>query len=84
MRERILQAQSVQEIYQIAQHIDDPPGWSKLRLKIMEILLRDKFRRNIDLKDSLLGTNNYQLINSYPHATSSNLYWGVAEGRGQN
>jgi len=48
----------------------------------MEILLRDKFRRNQDLKDSLRGTNNYQLINTYPHATSSNLYWGVVDAKG--
>lgn len=31
----------------------------------MEILLRDKFRRNAELRDSLKATNNYKLINTY-------------------
>lgn len=46
--------------------------------------MRDKFRRNADIRDSLRATNNYQLINTYSHSTASNLYWGVVEGKGQN
>ena len=31
----------------------------------MERLLRDKFRRNKDLRDKLNATNNRELVNSY-------------------
>lgn len=40
----------------MAQHIEDPKEWSKNRLRVMEILLRDKFRRNADIRDRLRDT----------------------------
>jgi hypothetical protein len=50
----------------------------------MEILLRDKFRRNGDLRERLRATNHYQLINTTQGASASNLFWGIVDGKGQN
>lgn len=59
MRQRIAASNSVLEAFQIAQHIEDPKDWSKVRLRVMEILLRDKFRRNSELHDRLRDTSSH-------------------------
>lgn len=50
----------------------------------METLVRDKFRRNKDLRDKLMATENRSLINTFEDATSSNIFWGIVDGNGQN
>jgi hypothetical protein len=45
-----------EELWQIVCDIEDPPNWIKERLRIMELLLRDKFRRNKDLREKLKAT----------------------------
>lgn len=42
----------------------------------MELLLRDKFRRNKDIRERLKLTNNRILINTYTEHSASNLFWG--------
>lgn len=48
----------------------------------METLVRDKFRRNRELRDKLIATENRSLINSFEDLTSSNIFWGVVDGNG--
>lgn len=50
----------------------------------MEILVRDKFRRNKDLREKLIATENRELINTFSDLTSSNIFWGIVDGNGQN
>jgi predicted NAD-dependent protein-ADP-ribosyltransferase YbiA (DUF1768 family) len=50
----------------------------------MEMLVRDKFLRNKELTERLKQTRDRVLINQYPEATASNLYWGMVKGQGQN
>lgn len=43
-------------MYNVAKTLEDPPGWEHKKLKIMEKILRDKFRRNKDLRERLAAT----------------------------
>ncbi len=84
IREKIVRADTLGEMYEIASKVDDPEDWGKLRIKVMEMLIRDKFRRNPDLREKLKATENRRLINSYGDATTSNLFWGMVDNEGQN
>ena len=84
IREKIVRADNLGEMYEIASKVDDPEDWGKLRIKVMEMLIRDKFKRNPDLREKLKATENRRLINSYGDATTSNLFWGMVDGEGQN
>ena len=53
IRRRILKAPTMQEMWNVARTIEDPPGWDHLKVKMMEKILRDKFRRNKDLRGRL-------------------------------
>ena len=44
------------EMYNIAKTIEESSGWEHKKLKIMEKILRDKFRRNKDLREKLAAT----------------------------
>ena len=84
IREKIALADNTNELYEIASKINDPENWSSLRLRMMESLVRDKFRRNKELRERLIATGTRELINTYNDATISNIYWGVVDGKGQN
>lgn len=84
IREKISKIDTPQELWDIAINIEDPPNWVKERLRIMEMLLRDKFRRNKELRDKLKATGDRELINTYAEPSPSNFYWGVVNGKGQN
>ena len=84
IREKIALADNTNELYEIASKIDDPENWTSLRLKYMESLIRDKFRRNRELRERLIATGTRELINTYSDPTISNIFWGVVENKGQN
>jgi len=84
IREKILRADTLEELYDIAGKVEDPANWQNDRLRVMEKLLRDKFRRNRDLQDQLKATGTRELINTYWEYSTSNVFWGVFEGKGQN
>ena len=84
IREKIVRADTLMEMYEIAANIEDPPDWQKNRLKVMEMLIRDKFRRNSELREKLRATETRELINTFRDATVSNLFWGVVDKKGQN
>jgi RNA recognition motif-containing protein/predicted NAD-dependent protein-ADP-ribosyltransferase YbiA (DUF1768 family) len=83
-RAKISMAESLQELYELATEIEDPTDWVNKRLTVMERCLRDKFRRHRELRDRLRKTGNRELINTYSDRTSSNLFWGMVDGKGQN
>ena len=43
-------------MYNVARTIPDPEGWNHKKLKAMEIITRDKFRRNKNLRERLQAT----------------------------
>lgn len=50
----------------------------------METLVRDKFRRNKELREKLIATENRELVSTFTDLTVSNIFWGVVDGNGQN
>jgi predicted NAD-dependent protein-ADP-ribosyltransferase YbiA (DUF1768 family)/pSer/pThr/pTyr-binding forkhead associated (FHA) protein len=84
LREKIVYADNFQEVFSIASTFQDPADWGKQRLRVMEQLNRDKFRRYPDLRNKLKDTGKKELINTYSESTPSNLFWGVVKGKGQN
>ena len=55
--------------------------WEKIKDKVMEDCVRDKFTRNEDLKKKLIDTGKKELIEGN---TWNDQYWGVCRGRGKN
>ena len=58
-----------------------PEEWDKDRVKIMKVVLLDKFRRNADLAAKLLATED-----KYLEETNwwGDKFWGVCNGVGEN
>lgn len=84
VRKQISEAKSAYEVYSLSQQIEDPKDWPSRRLKVMEMLARDKFTRHADMKQELITTGSRLLVNSYAHETPSNLFWGKVKGSGFN
>lgn len=47
-------------------------------------LTRDKFKRNKELTEKLIGTKDKKLINGFKKSGINEQYWGVFEGNGRN
>ena len=59
------------------------PDWHQIRLKVMENVVRNKFRRHPELREKLINTGNAELIEgNWWHDT----FWGVdaKTGEGEN
>lgn len=80
----ILNAETLFIVGKIARRIEDPEDWNLKRLKIMEKLVRDKFRRSKELLEKLKATYPRELIMTYEEESSVNLFWGCVKGKGQN
>jgi len=57
------------------------PGFDKIKLKIMEDLVRQKFQNHKQLKEKLLATGDAVLVEGN---WWGDTYWGVCRGRGEN
>ncbi len=55
--------------------------WEKIKDEVMYQCVKDKFNRNIELKQKLIDTGNKELIEGN---TWNDIYWGVCRGRGKN
>ena len=53
-RRRIRKAPTYKEMLQIAKLINEPHNWATKKLSVMEALLRDKFRRDEELRERLI------------------------------
>jgi predicted NAD-dependent protein-ADP-ribosyltransferase YbiA (DUF1768 family) len=71
-------------MYNVARTIEDSEGWAYKKLKVMEIITRDKFRRNKDLRERLAATENREIINTLSEKNEENLFWGIVGKQGQN
>lgn len=63
-RRRILKAPTFKDMMEIASTVEPKLNWSNQRLDTMVLLLKDKFRRNKDLRERLLATNQKCLLNT--------------------
>lgn len=64
----------------LARTLPQRPNWDKLKLPIMEGLLRQKFYIP-ELHDKLLATKPHELVE---YNTWNDTYWGVCKGIGDN
>lgn len=46
----------------------------------MEMLVRDKFKRNKEILEKLMATKDKKLVNGLKSTGSSQLHWGVYQG----
>lgn len=83
-RKAILNAETFQILGGIAIRIVDSFDWQERKLKVMEQLLRDKFRRSKELQDKLKSTEQRDLIMTYEEDNLKNTFWGMVKGKGQN
>ena len=79
--EAIRKAASPKDAHALGQLVSLPPTWERQRLKLMETLLRDKFRRDSSLRERLLRTENKNLIANNKWGET---FWGVSGGNGGN
>ena len=84
LRRRIQKAPTLQEMYNVARTIEEPEGWANKKLKIMEKIQRDKFRRSRDMRERLAATQNREIINTLSEKSDENLFWGLVGKQGQN
>lgn len=66
---------------QIGKRLKLIDNWNNIRLSVMETILRDKFTRNQNLKQMLLDTCDFELIEGN---TWNDTFWGVCNGKGEN
>jgi ribA/ribD-fused uncharacterized protein len=86
-RKAILNAESLIAVSKIAKRIEDPADWPSKRVKVMEQLIRDKFRRSKELQEKLKATQNREIVMTYDEESAGNIFWGVVKGKadkGQN
>ena len=83
-RKAILNAESLLVVLKIAKRIEEPENWKMKRLKVMEQIVRDKFRRSKELQEKLKATGNRDLLMTYQEDNDVNHYWGVVNNKGQN
>jgi len=80
MRNIIQKSPTLSSMYEFARNFEDPKDWAFKRIRVMETLIRDKFRRKRDLREKLASTANRELV----HVTSDDTFWGTVNGKGQN
>lgn len=56
------------------------PDWEQVKIPVMTVLVTDKFTRNSDLQELLLGTEA-ELVEGN---TWGDRFWGVCKGKGEN
>ena len=80
-RQKIQNLSTPNEAKVVGKTIELRPNWSKIKLRIMEDLLRQKFKEYTDNYFKLLQTFNRDLIECN---TWRDTYWGVYHGVGKN
>ena len=84
IHKKILNCENFQNLLSLAYRIKDPENWENKKFQIMEKLVRDKFRRNKEISEKLILTENRELINTLLEYNEKNLFWGVYKGKGEN
>ena len=90
-RRRIRKAPTYKEMLQVARLVQEPENWAKEKLQVMERLLRDKFRRDPELRERLTQTGDRELVNLLQNDVrfggghtgreqAERLFWGQIDG----
>ncbi|PHJ25812.1 fha domain-containing protein [Cystoisospora suis] len=72
--------EDVKTLKKVSKEKEEDPGWKRLRLKWLEQIQRDKFRRHADLREKLKNTGGRELV----WLNSGDSYFGQVGNRGQN
>jgi predicted NAD-dependent protein-ADP-ribosyltransferase YbiA (DUF1768 family) len=67
----------------IVSEIKNTGDWPQRRIKVMEQLNRDKFKRNKDLGLKLFATQSRRLVNGYPKGGDAETFWGAIHSNNQ-
>jgi len=86
IRRRFQKMPMIKEMHSLASTLPEPEDWKVKRLGVMEIVNRDKFRRNKDLREKLQTTQDREIINeiSNENDREDSLFWGTIKQQGQN
>lgn len=63
---------------------DIAPGWSRTKVERMRLVLMAKFYQHTDLRDLLLGTGDFSLVERPTVADEAALFWGMVGDKGRN
>lgn len=63
---------------------DVAPGWSKIKVKRMQMVIACKVWQHADLRELLLGTGDARLVEAATADNDVNRFWGEVNGRGKN
>eukprot|EP00752_Nemacystus_decipiens_P007171 g6421.t1 len=77
----IRRAKNAIEAKKLARVVKPTPEWRAGSEKIVEALVRDKFRRNAKARETLVGTGRVKLVYTNAH---DDRVWGVCGGKGDN
>eukprot|EP00904_Undaria_pinnatifida_P012455 jgi/Undpi1/833/HiC_scaffold_10.g04297.m1 len=81
LKNSIRQAKNAIEAKKIARVVKPAPKWRAESERIVEALIRDKFRRNAKAREILIGTGRVKLVYTNSH---EDRVWGVCGGKGEN
>ncbi len=84
IRQSINEAETYEQLTEIVTKIKNPADWAARRYKIMESLVRDKFKRNKAIREKLVETGTRHLVNKYAKGGDNETYWGVVNQQGLN
>lgn len=71
---KLLQAASPKEARALGQKLELRPGWDKLRIPAMFVVVFDKFSRNADIRRKLIDTRDAHLEE---RNAWGDMFWGV-------
>lgn len=77
----VFSAKTPSEAKRLGQSIKVRPDWEEIKLVLMEQFVRDKFTFNSDLREKLLETRGYLLIEGN---TWGDKFYGMCDGEGEN
>jgi predicted NAD-dependent protein-ADP-ribosyltransferase YbiA (DUF1768 family) len=58
VRKQIQEAEDFETLKKIVLEIKNPTDWTQRRYKVMELLIRDKFKRNKEIREKLKATED--------------------------
>jgi ribA/ribD-fused uncharacterized protein len=83
LKSEVWEKDTAREAYEVAasNKADWRPDWQQVKLDVMRKVLAAKFRQDEDLRKSLCGTGNVQLVEASP----IDAFWGYGpDGKGKN
>ncbi|CBZ50783.1 putative RNA recognition motif-containing protein [Neospora caninum Liverpool] len=72
--------EDIKTLKKVAKEKEEDPDWMRLRLKWLEHIQRDKFRRHADLREKLRNTGGRELV----WLNNGDSFFGQVGNRGQN